>query len=289
MCKRAFFILPLLTLLLLGSVQAKEKEGDKVLAKVGPYELTESALEAQVAEMPAQVQVLLAHQPELKKELVNRWVEISLLSLEAQKTGLERDPLIRARIEQARSAILAQELIRREVLDKVKLDEAEAKRYYQENKTAFGQPEMVRARHILIAIKDPNDQSLKDQARREAEEILARVKAGEDFAALAKQYSDDPGSRAKGGDLGFFSRGEMIEPFEKAAFALKVGQVSGVVESPFGYHIIKVEERRPAEIPSYEKVKKQVRDRALEAKRERVLEKYLDNLKKKYPVSLNIQ
>lgn len=81
-------------------------------------------------------------------------------------------------------------------------------------------------------------------ARQKAEDLLKRVRAGEDFATLAKEFSEDPGSRAQGGDLGWFSRGEMVKEFEDAAFALKEGEVSGVVESPFGYHIIKVEEHR---------------------------------------------
>ncbi|MBA2847769.1 hypothetical protein G4V39_07005 [Thermosulfuriphilus ammonigenes] len=260
-------------------------EKDKILARVGPYQLTEAQLNAQVAEMPAQIQVLLAHQPELKKELVNRWVEISLLSLEAEKEGLNEDPLIKARIQQARSAILAQELIRRQIIDKTEINDAEARKYYQENKAQFSQPERIKARHILIAVEDPASADSKKAAREKAEKILARVRAGEDFAELAKKYSDDPGSREKGGDLGFFSRGQMIEPFEKAAFSLKVGEISGLVESPFGYHIIKVEERQPAQTTPYEKVKEQVREKALEAKRESVLEAYLQQLRKKYPVS----
>jgi parvulin-like peptidyl-prolyl isomerase len=81
-------------------------------------------------------------------------------------------------------------------------------------------------------------------ARQKAEDLLKRVRAGEDFAALATQFSEDPGSKEKGGDLGWFSRGEMVKEFEDAAFALKEGEVSGIVESPFGFHIIKVEERR---------------------------------------------
>ncbi len=261
------------------------KEKDKILAQVGPYQLTEAQLNAQVAEMPAQIQVLLAHQPELKKELVNRWIEISLLSLEAEKEGLNEDPLVKARIQQARSAILAQELIRRQIIGKTEINDAEARKYYQENKAQFSQPERIKARHILIAVEDPASADSKKAAREKAEKILARVRAGEDFAELAKKYSDDPGSREKGGDLGFFSRGQMIEPFEKAAFSLKVGEISGLVESPFGYHIIKLEERQPAQTTPYEKVKEQVREKALEAKRESVLEAYLQQLRKKYPVS----
>src|SRR4030095_2016686 len=89
-----------------------------------------------------------------------------------------------------------------------------------------------------------SDELTKPQARAKAEDILKRLKAGEDFVALAKQYSTDPGSKENGGDLGWFGRGRMVPEFEKAAFALQPGQRSEVVESPFGFHIIRVDERR---------------------------------------------
>jgi len=108
--------------------------------------------------------------------------------------------------------------------------------------------EQVHARHILIAVKSedsPTEGGLdKAAARAKAEEALKRVKAGENFEALAKEYSTDPGSKENGGDLGWFGRGRMVPDFEKAAFALQPGQVSEIVESPFGFHIIKVEGRR---------------------------------------------
>ncbi|HZI49576.1 MAG TPA: peptidylprolyl isomerase [Pyrinomonadaceae bacterium] len=108
--------------------------------------------------------------------------------------------------------------------------------------------EQVHARHILISTKSedaPTEGALdKAAARAKAEEVLKRVKAGENFEALAKEYSTDPGSKDNGGDLGWFGRGRMVADFEKAAFALQPGQVSEIVESPFGFHIIKVEGRR---------------------------------------------
>lgn len=108
--------------------------------------------------------------------------------------------------------------------------------------------DQVHARHILISIKTPEapseDALDKPQARAKAEEVLKRIKAGEDFATLAKQYSTDPGSKENGGDLGWFGKGRMVPEFEQAALALQPGQVSDIVESPFGFHIIKVDERR---------------------------------------------
>lgn len=130
--------------------------------------------------------------------------------------------------------------------------------------------EQVHARHILIAIKSPDMPSEgaldKPQARAKAEEVLKRVKAGENFEALAREYSGDTGSKERGGDLGWFGHGQMVPEFEKAAFALQPGQTSDIVESQFGFHIIKVEGRRngdpekAAQDVEQEKAKKLIED-----------------------------
>jgi hypothetical protein len=104
--------------------------------------------------------------------------------------------------------------------------------------------EKIAASHILVSFKGargvlPNVTRGKEQARKRAQEVLKKAKAGGDFAALAKQYSDDPGSGSKGGDLGAFTRKTMVQPFSDAAFALKPGELSGIVESDFGFHVIK--------------------------------------------------
>jgi len=112
--------------------------------------------------------------------------------------------------------------------------EDEIRSYFDENRERLGQPEQVRARHILVETEE------------QAKELKERLEAGEDFAALAKEHSIDRGSAARGGDLGWFGRGVMVEPFEKAAFSLKPGEVSDPVQTDFGYHLILVEERREA-------------------------------------------
>jgi hypothetical protein len=104
--------------------------------------------------------------------------------------------------------------------------------------------ERIGASHILVAYKTapnptPNITRSKDQARKRAEDALKKAKAGKDFAALAKEYSDDPGSGPKGGDLGMFPKSMMVKPFADAAFALKPGELSGIVETDFGFHVIK--------------------------------------------------
>ena len=131
-------------------------------------------------------------------------------------------------------------------LSQVEIKDDDVAEYYALHKEdKFTEPEQVRARHILVKVAPDAAAEAKAAARKKAEELLAKVKAGADFAALAKERSDDPGSAAKGGDLGLFPRGRMTPAFEEAAFALQAGGVSDVVETPFGFHVIKVEEHRP--------------------------------------------
>jgi peptidyl-prolyl cis-trans isomerase C len=122
---------------------------------------------------------------------------------------------------------------------------------------------------------------VKKAARAKAEAALARVRKGEDFAAVAREVSEDPGSAPRGGDLGAFGKGQMVPPFEQAAFALPAGQISGLVESPFGFHVIKVQERLPAgEIP-FEPVKGQIKDHLAQTRREKAVDDLVRGLKEK--------
>jgi peptidyl-prolyl cis-trans isomerase D len=119
----------------------------------------------------------------------------------------------------------------------------------------FTAVEEVRARHILVRVDPGADAAAKQKARTEAEGLLKQVKAGGDFEALAKKHSKDPGSAAKGGDLGFFPRGRMVPAFEAAAFSLEPGKVSDPIQSTYGFHIIRVEEKRPAKVISFDEAK----------------------------------
>jgi peptidyl-prolyl cis-trans isomerase D len=133
---------------------------------------------------------------------------------------------------------------------------ADVQKFYNDNIAQFQTPEQIRASHILL------NTAGKDEAavRKQAEELLQKIKAGADFAALAKQYSDDTGSKANGGDLDYFGRGRMVPEFETAAFALMPGQVSDVVKSQFGFHIIKVTDKKAAVTRPLEEVRAQIED-----------------------------
>jgi peptidyl-prolyl cis-trans isomerase C len=146
---------------------------------------------------------------------------------------------------EARSNIAISRMMDAEVTPKAKVDERDVKAFYDQNPNEFKQPESFRASHILIRVEPNATEAQKKEARVRIEGLLAELKGGADFAALAKAHSQD-GSAPSGGDLNFFQRGQMVEPFQKAVDGLKVGEISGVVETQFGYHVVKLTDKRPA-------------------------------------------
>ncbi len=144
---------------------------------------------------------------------------------------------------------------------KVQISDADLQTFYDTHKEEFEKPEQVSARHILLKLDGSASDEKKAEVRRKADELLAKAKGGEDFAALAKANSEDEGSAAKGGDLGTFGRHAMVKPFEDAAFALNPGEISDVVESTFGLHIIKVESKIPAGTMPFDEVRVAVVDK----------------------------
>ena len=132
----------------------------------------------------------------------------------------------------------------------IKLSDNDIKAFYERNMKDFELPEMVKASHILIMpdLSIMDKEKARKAAKAKAEEILKKIKNGGDFAQLAREYSQDTGSKKQGGKLGWFQRGVMVKPFEEAAFSLKKGEISGIVETPFGYHIIMVTDRKEAGI-----------------------------------------
>jgi len=156
-----------------------------------------------------------------------------------------------------------------EVTAGVEVKDEDVEAFYNDNQAMFQVSEQVRARHILV-----KDQEL-------AEDLLARAQAGEDFAVLAQEYSEDPGSQAAGGDLGFFPRGMMVPEFEEAAFGAEVGEIVGPVETTYGYHIIKVEEKEPARTISLAEMEENIRAYLQEEQKMQAFSSYITELKEK--------
>lgn len=184
--------------------------------------------------------------------------------------------------EEIREGILLRAVIDAQIGDKVNVTIEDANQYYEQNRSRYEVPEQVKASHILIKLdtSDPNTDpnEAKAKAKEKAEDLLKQIKAGADFAELAKANSDCP-SAERGGDLGFFSRGRMVPPFETAAFALEVGQVSDIVETRFGYHIIKVTDRKDAETKTFEQVKDEIIQQLTQKKQRELTEQFIESVK----------
>ncbi len=179
---------------------------------------------------------------------------------------------------QIRENLAIRKLIEEKVVAEINITDDEAKAYYNAHPEEFKTPERVRARHILIKVNKDATPEEKAKAREKIDAIKAKVDAGGDFEALAAESSECPSSK-QGGDLGFFEKGQMVEPFEKVAFALKPGEVSDVVETQFGYHIIKAEGKQEASTESFDDAKEKLKDHLkMQAMKEK-LPQYIEKLK----------
>jgi peptidyl-prolyl cis-trans isomerase C len=180
---------------------------------------------------------------------------------------------------QIRRGMTIQRWIDGKFVHSISVPEQEVKAYYDSHPKMFQRPEEVRASHILIKVDAKADEKTKLKARKDLEEIQKRLLKGEDFAKLAKKYSQGP-SAARGGDLGYFHRGQMVPPFEKAAFALKPGEVSDIVVTRFGYHLIKVSDIKPAKTLSYPEVKEKLASFLKKEKIRKTIDAHVKELKK---------
>jgi len=171
---------------------------------------------------------------------------------------------------------------------KVKATTEQVDDFYKKNPERFKQGERVRASHILVAVPQNADAATKEKARAKAEGLLKKIKAGEDFAALAKQNSEDPGSAVQGGDLGFFTPGQMVPQFNDVAFKLAPGAVSDLVETQFGFHIIKVVDKQTARTIPLDEVRPQVQQFLETQNRQRETTAFLAGLKAKGKIEILI-
>jgi len=169
------------------------------------------------------------------------------------------------------------ELINQQIMSKITISEEQSKAYYDANPQLFKQPEQVKASHILIKVEADATDAQKADARKKIDDVQQKIKSGGDFAELAKEYSEGP-SNVRGGDLGFFSRGQMVQPFEDVAFALQPDEVSDVVETRFGYHIIKVFDKKPEQIVAYADVKEKLDQRLKQEKAGKEASQYVEQL-----------
>lgn len=202
-------------------------------------------------------------------EFKNALTEMNL-SEESLRTQLER-------------SIALQQFIDGKIGLSITVVEKETKEFYNKNPAYFKKPETVHARHILIKVQPDDDASQKAAARKKIETIQRRLSAGEDFSTLARTFSEGP-TGVKGGDLGFFGRGQMVKSFEDAAFALNPGEVSDLVRSSFGYHLINVIDKKPESIYPYDDVKESIYQNLRRQRVDKEVKHYVEKLKSRADV-----
>lgn len=245
---------------------------------------------------------------QLRREAMDLLIEQTLVGQAAEKAGIEVDPAeVDKHIEDLRSVYNSDDSFRLKLkddgfteesyrdhiarmtaakifLDRIRIDaadisDAELQRYYRENEARLTLPERVRVRHILLTWKPLGTQDDRAAIRKQMEPILERARNGEDFAALAKEFSDDYATKNSGGDTGLFTRGTMVPAFEEVAFSLEPGEISDPVETVFGVHILRLEERSASRLMPLDEIREQLREHVREEKMEAAVQKRIDELK----------
>lgn len=238
----------------------RSSSDDVTVAKVNGTTITKSALyDALVASGGTQTLQNLINEELIKQESQKANIQVTDADVEKEMASLKKsfssEEEFQAALKQynmsldkLKSDISVQVQLRKLLEPQVKITDADIKDYYDKNLESLKTPEQVRASHILVATKE------------EAEAVLTDLKNGADFATVAKEKSTDTASKENGGDLNFFAKGAMEEPFETAAFALKVGELSGVVQTSNGYHIIKLTDHKDAVTPTLDEKKDEIKE-----------------------------
>jgi peptidyl-prolyl cis-trans isomerase C len=244
----------------------KEAKSGQVLAEANGAVITSADFNKEVESLPPYLKPM-TETLEGKKELLETMVIRELILQQAQKDGIDKSQLVADKLEDLKKRVVVEAFLKKKVEEQANITDAELQKFYDQNKDKFKSGEEVKASHILV------------KTEKEAHDILSQIKGGGNFEELAKKHSIDSAG-AKGGDLGWFGKGAMIPEFEKVVFSLKEGDMSGVVKTKFGYHIIKLTGKRPAGLRSFADVKDQLKVALLPTKQQEVFQKLKDELKK---------
>jgi len=241
----------------------------RVVAKVNGVDITYAQFKAHLDRLERDQRPI---PPERYGEILRALVQQEILTQRAVTEGIDKDPAVISRLEQVRRNILIEEMIKRRVVPQISVTEEEVRKAYEDNKSLFS-VETVAVYHILV----------KTQA--EADALRKQLESGKDFAELAKANSEDAGSKEKGGDLGTISRGQTETEFEEEAFRLKEGEISPVVKTQYGYHILKGGPHGSSVKPLAE-VKEQIRQAMVQIRQQEVFQQYLADAEKQAKVEL---
>ncbi|MCC7347014.1 MAG: peptidyl-prolyl cis-trans isomerase [Variibacter sp.] len=258
----AVLVPALLALALVGAVgfgsaavaQDAAPAGDPVVAKVNGVEVRASDLAVVEEELGTSIPPMA---PEAKREyLISLLTDTILVAQAAEAKGVDKTPDFQRRLAFTRNRLLSEVLLQQEA--KAALTEENLRKVYQEAVASMGNEEEVRARHILFRVEDQSDEKASKAAEEKVRAVIVRLKQGEDFGALAKELTEDPSGKENGGDLGYFTRDQMVPEFSQVAFTLAAGAISDPLKTQFGWHVLKVEDKRNRPVPEFDKVRDQL-------------------------------
>lgn len=256
-------------------ISCAKKDDGKVLATIDGDKITLQEFTQELDKIPMNMKMLVASESG-KKNYLDRLVVKKLLLKEASKAKIETDKEFQDRVNDIKEQLLIETLLKKKITADTQMSEDDLKKYYEEHKEEFKKDREINTRHILLKTEE------------EAKQAQAKLQKGEDFTELAKKYSIDPNVRTTGGEIGFQPKGSLIPEYESAAFKLnKVGQVSGIVKTQYGYHIIRLEGVKPPSYVPLEEVKDFIKQKNAQEKQKEVLEKYIEELKKNAKITID--
>ncbi|MBO4710893.1 peptidylprolyl isomerase [bacterium] len=268
-----------------GKIDLYPNDGGKTIAEFGGVKLSEKYMKTYVDNLNDYLKARY-NTPERKEELMSKVVEGELVAMKAIKDGALDDPILISQIKTTIARYYSGTKMKLQIEENLKVSEDEMKKYYEEKKDTFNTPAKVKASHILIKITDSRD---KEAARKLAEKVAAEAeksaKETGSFAKLVEKYSEDEGSKKRGGDLGYFQRteegGNMVQEFSDGAFALQnIGDISKPVESQFGFHVIKLTGKKDKVEKTFEDVKINIENTLKTEKRKTSYEDMIEQYKK---------
>lgn len=247
-------------------------EKNKVLATVDGREITQADLDTLFSSLPPQTSGQFASE-EGKQRLLQELVNQELFYLNAVDSGIDKEEEFQKQFEKTKTNLLKQYAVGK-LIASIAVGEEDVKEFYNMNKASFDEPKSVKASHILI------DDELA------AHKVLKELNDGLSFEDAASKYSNCP-SKAQGGDLGFFTKGRMVPEFENVAFALEINKISHPVKTQFGFHIIKVTEKKEGTSKSLDEVRDMIRQHLTGNRQQDIYYAKVDELAKKYEVKIN--
>lgn len=268
------------------------QDDGKVIAEFDGIKITDKYLKIYIDELNPYLKSRY-NTPEKKEELITKIIEGELIARKAVNEGSLKDPSVLSKVKSTVARFYSGTKMKTDIENSLIVPEADMKKYYEENKASFNQPEKAKVSHILVKV---DEKRTKADAKKIADKVLKEAKAGikdpKSFSELVKKYSDDEGSKRRGGDIGFFERteegGKMVKAFSDASFSLKeIGDMSELVETEFGYHIIKLTAKREKIEKTFDDVKKSIEQTLKTDKRKTGFETAVENIKKEMNFKLN--